>query len=372
MGTMRERSPGVWELRVYTGRDPITGRPRQKSRTFRGGKRQAGKELAKLVAKQEAGELGGSNGTVGQLLDAWLRTGTPDLSPVTKAGYERTVRMLKPYVGAVRLNKLDPHVVESAYRDMTEAGVTVHQLRQCHASLRAALSTGQRWGWVPTNAAALARAPRVPKKDPVAPTIAEVSALVRALEVQDPDLACIVILGSLTGLRRGELCGLRWGDIEGTTLHVRRSWVMANGNLHLKLPKAGQERTAPLSGSAWLTLCRIASAQLERAQAAGTMPPDDGWVLSADGIGNDPRSPHTVGRAITAGARKAGVKISPHSLRRFAGSYLIANGVDIRTAASQLGHDPRVLLGHYAAQDPAKRMEAAEVLGGALGPGILS
>ena len=71
-GTMRERSPGHWELRAFAGPDPVTGKPRQATRTFVGGERAAAKELSALVTEVENGKFKRTSATVGQLLDKWL------------------------------------------------------------------------------------------------------------------------------------------------------------------------------------------------------------------------------------------------------------------------------------------------------------
>lgn len=373
MGAVRELDPAKdgtlrWELRVYVGKDPVTGKPRQRSKVFRGGKRAANKALTAFEAKLLGGELGGSTGTVGQLLDAWLESGTPDITPVTRATYVRTTALLKPPLGGIKLAKLGPHDIEVAYQEMTKAGVSPFVLKQCHTSLRSALTTGLRWGWVPRNPAQMVKAPRVPKREVEAPTVEDVTALIRQIEPDDPDLAAAVTIAALTGLRRGELCGLKWSDVDHDTLHIRRAWVVADGKPVLALPKMGKVASVLISDPVWLALMRIASAQLERHQASGHALPDDGWILSMDGVGQDPRKPDFVGRAIAEAGRRIGLRITPHGLRHFAGSYLIAQGVDIRTAATQLRHDPRVLMDHYAAQDPKRRQEAADLLGLALTP----
>ncbi|HWC12531.1 MAG TPA: hypothetical protein VG455_15080, partial [Acidimicrobiales bacterium] len=71
-GSMRERSPGYWQLRVFEGTDSITGRKRYRTRAFRGPKRQAQNQLAALVAEVNAGTVSPANMTVDALLDAWL------------------------------------------------------------------------------------------------------------------------------------------------------------------------------------------------------------------------------------------------------------------------------------------------------------
>lgn len=366
MATMRERSPGVWELRVYTGRDPVSGNPRQVSRTFRGGKRAANTALAQLVVDHQEGELQGSNGTVAQLLDEWLRTGTPDISNVTRATYVRTADLLKAALGSVKLTKMGSHDIENAYQRMAEAGTSAYVLRQCHVSLRSALSTAVRWQWIKSNPARDVKAPKTPKAEPWSPTVKQVSALIRELEKTDPDLSAMVTVAALTGLRRGELCGLRWSDLEDGELRVQRAWVVADGKVELSLPKMEKKATLVLSEPVAEALVRVWWAQESRARKLGIVLEDDGWILSFDGLGGQPRKPDHVGRAIVAASTAAGRAIRPHELRHFAATTLLANGVDIRTAASQLRHDPRVLLDHYAAQDPIRRQEAADILGRAL------
>jgi integrase len=368
MATMRERDPGVWELRVYVGRDQNTGRPRQVSKTFRGGKRAANAALAQLVVDHQEGKLGGSGGTVTQLLDEWLRTGTPEISPVTRATYARTVELLRPVLGSKPLARLSPHDIDVAYQSMVEAGVSPYVLRQVHVSLRSALSTGMRWGWTRSNPAKLVATPKVPNRQPTAPSRVAGAGLIRALEVDHPDVAGFVTLAALTGLRRGELCGLRWKDIDDGALQIRRAIVVAGGKPIESLPKMGKTASVLIPGPVAWGLLRIRQAQAERAQTSNTTPPPDGWIFSSDGMGFNPYSPDWVGRLIVKYGKKAGTPVRPHELRHFAATVLLSSGVDIRTAASQLRHDPRVLLDHYAALDPARRREAADVLGRALIP----
>ncbi len=71
-GTMRERTPGPWQLRAFAGPAPVTGKPRQTSRTFTGSERAAAKALSALVAEVGAGKFTRTSATVGQLLDKWV------------------------------------------------------------------------------------------------------------------------------------------------------------------------------------------------------------------------------------------------------------------------------------------------------------
>lgn len=217
-GSIRERSKGVWELRVYVGRDGVTGKPRQVSRIFRGGKREANTELAKLVTETTGGKHGGSNATVAQLLDAWLADARGRLSPVTVAGYSHSIETyLRKQVGVIRLSRLGVRDLDKLYRSLEAAGRSPYVIRQAHAAMRAALTQGWRWGWVSSNVATLARPSAIPRTPVKSPSTAQVRKLVTAAEKTDAQLATMILVAALSGLRRGELCGLRWSDIDSLT-----------------------------------------------------------------------------------------------------------------------------------------------------------
>jgi hypothetical protein len=106
-GTKRKRSEGVWELRVYLGRDPEMGNPRQISRSFRGSSRDADAPLRDLVDKYGEGRPDGFGATFGQLLDKWLEDcERMELAPTTirthKAQIKQTIR---PQLGKTMLNR---------------------------------------------------------------------------------------------------------------------------------------------------------------------------------------------------------------------------------------------------------------------------
>ena len=103
-GTKRERRPGVWQLRVYSGLDPVSDRPRQVTRTFRGSETAANKALAKLVSDVSEGKIESTTATVGQLLDAWLDQIEPTRALSTMQEYRRKVRLsIRPALGSIVL-----------------------------------------------------------------------------------------------------------------------------------------------------------------------------------------------------------------------------------------------------------------------------
>src|SRR5665213_3837294 len=101
-GTMRERPPGSghWQLRAFAGPDPVTGKPRQVARTFKGGERAAAKALGQLVSEVEAGKFNRTTATVGQLLDKWLEATESSQRPRTVYENRRKVEArIRPVLG---------------------------------------------------------------------------------------------------------------------------------------------------------------------------------------------------------------------------------------------------------------------------------
>ena len=109
MGSMRETRPGVWELRVHLGRDPLSGKIQQRSRYFEGGKRQARAALSEFEAETAGHRAPATDATFGFVLDEWFTAARPALAETTAAEYRRIIdRNLAPQIGPVPLRKLTP------------------------------------------------------------------------------------------------------------------------------------------------------------------------------------------------------------------------------------------------------------------------
>jgi integrase len=207
-GSLRERPPGSgrWELRAYVGQDPETGRPRQVSRAFRGGKRAARHQLDKLVSEVHAGHHIGTTATVGKLLDEWLG----NLDRLGKARstletYRIHVRVhIRPALGAIRLDKLTAHHLDTYFATLAnDKGLSAATIKLDHAIISGALSQAVDWGWLPTNPAKRARLSAVEQADTAALSVDQLRALYFAAADEDTDMAACIALAALTGCCRG-------------------------------------------------------------------------------------------------------------------------------------------------------------------------
>ena len=258
-GTKRKRRDGVWEVRVYIGRDPITGKPRQVSKTVRGGARDADDALRDLIEKQAPSRTDGVGATFGQFLDRWLeQCERLDLSPTTMRTYRAQIEgTIRPRLGKVPLNRLTAKHLDDLYGSMKAEGKVAKTIRNHHAIISSALHQAVRWGWARSNVAELAKPPRVAHRRVTAPSVDDVRAIIVAAEERDPRLAPLLMLGALTGMRRGELCALRWSDVKLDVgeIEVARSLVVVPGGLAEKTTKTDKVRRVALDevGVALLT-----------------------------------------------------------------------------------------------------------------------
>jgi integrase len=362
---MRERSPGKWELRVYTGRDPVTGRPQQVSRTFHGGKRAASRALDALAVEVHEGRHGGSRTLFSKLLDEFvLHLERVGRSQSTVELYQNHIRKwIKPGLGMLRMDRLTARHLDDYYGGL-EGKLAAGTVNVHHAIISGALKQGMRWKWITSNVAMLATPTKDTARAEDPPTPEEVQTLIaRAEAEEDHELALLVGLTALTGCRRGEICGLRWEDVdwETRTIRVQRQIVPGKGGDRIDPPKSGDERKVGLGSYGVPLLKRYQEVQQER--FPGWKP--GGWLISYNG-GETPLSPRRVTEHIRSLGERSNIKVRPHALRRFAATYLVSAGTDIRTVSGRLGHSPEMTLDTYSAFLPAMDQQAADVLGKAI------
>jgi len=285
-GTLRERSPGHWQLRAFAGADPVTGKPTQVARTFVGTERAASKALAALVTEVEAGIFAPTSATVSQLLDQWLEVGENTQRPRTLYENRRKIEArIRPKLGAVKLSKLDAAMLDKTYRDWLAEGLSPATVHKYHTVLSAALRQAVKWGYIGSAPTARATPPKVERHEMKVPTPEQLSALVKAADAVDPVLATAVALAALTGARRGELVALKWSDIDlgAGRVKIARSLTVARGEQHTGPTKTHQSRDLALDSVCLEVLRSRWDFMVELpAEAASPLVPDP-YVLSYNG-----------------------------------------------------------------------------------------
>ncbi len=386
-GTLRELPKSKsgerrWELRVFVGRGPApggvnpkTGKPRQgpvlhRSKVVKGvGIREARHALTAFVSEVGTENNTGTRATFSKLLDDWLAS-LPRLGKArsTIERYTNDVKThIKPALGLIRLDKLTAHDLDNYFAALEAKGLAASTIRLNHAIVSAALTQGVKWKWIPSNPAKDASlADKVTTKTK-ALTVDQIRTLyTKALE-DDEDMAVTIVLAALTGCRRGELCGLKWGDVdwEKASLTVERQWVPGKGGQHLTATtKTGNGRTVFVGALGLELLKRYQAAKTELVGHEPT-----GWLLSADG-GTTPLRAKGVSAYVVALGKKVKVPVVFHTLRHFAATELVHAGVDLPTAARQLGHSPAVMAGTYLHTSDERGAAAGELIAAVIGKAL--
>ena len=370
---MRQRSPGYWQLRVFEGADPLTGKKRYRTEYVRGGKRDAQTALAALVAEVDAGVVAPSSKTVAGLLDEWLsHIEHLGRSPSTLYGYGRLVAQLPDGFKALPLKKVTPKVVDDLYRLLGQTGnrkpATVLRF---HTVLRAAFAQAVRWGWVDRNPIDRATPPRVHRHEIEPPPIEDVlRVLERATASRNPENALVFRLLAATGCRRGEACALQWHDIdfasEPVRVLIRRAVLEIEKKLIVQGTKTHAVRNVGLDEETSSLLREHRARVVERGTAAGVPPQPADFVFERAPGSGEPLPPDRIGQAWYRLCRELGVKARLHDLRHLQASLLLDAGEAVTTVAARLGHrDTSTTLKVYGHLMPGADTRAAGIVGAA-------
>lgn len=400
-GSVRKRG-GSLQVRVYAGTDPVTSRDSYLTETVKGtdraAQREAQKVLTRLQARVDEQHAANSSVTLAYAIDEWLRT--TDIEASTRHGYEGYIhRTIKPALGHVPLRKLTTRALETFYaqlrrcrarcdrrpfmehkvegvHDCVEAKCSPHEcsgmapssVRQVHSIISVVLNAAVRWEWISANPAANAQRPRQTPPQPDPPSPAQAARLVdKAFELDDM-WGTLVWLVMTTGMRRGEVCALRWSrvDLDEGIVEVRRSYTAVRGVGSEKDTKTHQIRRIALDNETVVLLREHKQRCKDECEQLGVPWSDDFYVFTrAPGKGHEPYSPDAVSNRYKKMATRLGINTHIHALRHYSATELLTAGIDLRTVAGRLGHGGggSTTLRVYAAWVAAADRKAAEILG---------
>ncbi len=358
-GSIKQRADGLWEARISL--------PGGKRKSMYGkSRREAQDKLRAALRDLDAGlDLGAGRQTVAHYMTRWLADmAKPKLRASTYKSYESYVRLhIIPDLGHHQVTKLTPQHVQAFLNAKHAAGLSPRSVQYIRAILRRALGQAMKWGLVGRNVAALADPPRSVKTQVQPLSAAQARAFIEA--TRDDRLGPLFHVAIASGLRQGELAGLRWQDVDlaAGTLTVRYAMQRVEGKPTFVEPKTALSRrtvTLPASAAAALKTQRVR--QVEERLLAGDRWQDWGLVFAST-IGT-PLEPSNVAARLHKLLADAGLPRQRfHDLRHCAASLLLAGGVAPRTIMGILGHSQISLtMNTYAHLSPALEHDAARAL----------
>lgn len=353
-------------------RDPLTGRARQTTRTVAGTKRDAQRARSALVAEIAAGEVSESTATLDELLARWLEVKAERLSPTTAAEYRRLARVVvSPALGDVVIRRLTARQLDNFYGALArERGLSASSIHQVHAVIRGALNQAVKWGWLKANPAVSASPPTIRRKEIVPPGIDSALLLLDRAEAHDAEFGTLLRMTAATGARRGEVCGLRWTDLDrgARSVVIRRSIAVIGGTLLAKDTKTHAARRIAVDDDTLEILLRHRAAVEARALAMGVEMDPNAYMFSPAVDGASPTNPDRITgrfRHLCECVGLTGVRL--HDLRHLHATQLLASGVPVRTVSGRLGHaNAATTLNVYAHFVEASDRQAADVISGLL------
>jgi integrase len=317
--------------------------------------------------------------TVGQYLDNWLEvTLKAKAKPRSYESFSTITRLhIKPVLGRIQLHKLAPQHIQRLLDERSKGGLSPQTVTNIRTVLRSALSQAVRWSLVSRNSAALVDAPRIPRKkiEPLNPEHAR-----KLLEVaRGARYEAIYTVALTLGLRRGEVLGLRWCDVDfdGRALRVSQSVQRLStgyedgrkSELRATETKTDRSRrTIALPDSVVRALRAHRARQAQDRLVAGLSWEDHGLVFT--NRNGRPIEPILLHREYKALLKKADLSTTLrfHDLRHSAASLLLAQGVHPRAIMELLGHSSiTVTMNVYGHVMPAMMRDAADKMEAILG-----
>jgi integrase len=350
-GHIRPRGENSWAI-VLDIHDPQTGKRRRKWHSFKGTKKEARIECSRLITEMDAGVyVEHTNKSLNEFLDTWERDWMAiNVSPKTGERYSELLRThVRPHIGGKRLQAIRAEDLNKLYADLHHK-IAPRTIKHVHRILHRVFGHATKWGNIKRNVVSLVDAPKAPATEAPALQLAEIPKMFAAVRGRNLFSIAVVALG--TGMRRGELCALRWQDVDldGAKLKVEQSLEETRkSGLRFKSPKSARgRRSISLSPAVVAELRAHWKAQQEQRLSLGLGGSTPDGLVFANWDGST-RLPNGLTKEFAEAMESGGLPhVTLHTLRHTHASHLITSGIDILTISRRLGHSsPAITLTVY-------------------------
>ncbi len=346
-GSIRKRKDGTWEARVTVG---ILANGKQNRKSLYGKTRQeVSVKMTDLLNNLQKGLITNpTEMTVDEWLDYYmLEYKKRYVKPTTYINYNVKVKNhIKPILGHYKLKALRQDMIQKFVNCLSDKGLSPSTVEDIYKLLRNALETAVDDGLIVRNVANKVKLPKVQK--PKINVLTQEQQYLFVEQAKNTYMGCIYIFDLCTGMRLGELLGLKWEDIDfiEKQIHIVRTLrkvkdpdnIDEHWHLEFGTPKtAASQRTIPLNETAIKLLRDVRKQQLQNKLKAGSAYEDNGLVFSTQ-LGK-PLDPTNMRRTFYMICDKVGLKgLHPHCLRHTFATRGAENNVDVRVMQRFLGH----------------------------------
>jgi integrase len=365
---------GVWRVDIEVGRDKVSGRRRRISRQVPGSRKDAEAALARLkvAAQQRRAPSGRTTArSVRAALDLYLEAadaGTIELAPSTiltsrsAANTMCSTALLDGRTfGTIQLHRLTWKEIEEMFGAMRTNGSTSDWVRRCATVLSRSLDFARKRGLIDSNPSKDAERPRSTKTKPTSPKTEEVRRALALVGERDPELADAVLVLASTGMRRGELLALQWGDVDHDRREVHVAAAVTDGGpgkgVMRKSTKRNDWRDVPLTVQAGEAMRRQLTRTFDR---FGREPLRTDFVFSKPGEPAVPYRPDTFTDRWSKAAGSSEVTLL--QLRHYVATTMLDAGETYRTVADLLGNSENTLRLHYDGRTNVGKRRAVDWL----------
>lgn len=367
-GTIFKRKNGSWraQVSIHGRRLSFSGKTQKECQDW----------LKETIRQMDEGySYSSTQVTLRQFMKNWLVSIEPSRAPSTFQLYRSTVENeIIPRIGNIKLKDLRPDHIQSLYDLRIAEGGTPYTIKRIHKVLHCALEHGVKLGLLVRNPAHVVTIPKLERKEMRFYTDEQVQQFLSTAKETQDRLYTLYYLAIHTGMRKSELLGLRWQDIDGEkgTLQVKYQLVWKKGGRYeLTAPKTRSSKRSMILGQGAIDVLKEHQVlqQLEQAYY-GSDWEDHGLVFPS--MTGKPMRGHTVSVAFEQVASKAKLpKIRFHDLRHTAATMMLNFGIPAIIVSKRLGHArASITLDVYGHLIPSKQEEAAALMDRLMSPKI--